>query len=268
MSTQASSSPDEAQSYLFQVGHGTGVAARVLLNDLPMYTGAGQQNITVSGPANHLLLPGENTLAVEIFPAPRPLDAPTIEGPVAFTLRLDDKEGTIVHRVKWPDCWEMLTDDQRVLPFAHASRFLADERLLRPIYWDVAPVDFPIEGTPDQHLSVLEYSTALAKGDIDAFLDANALKLAERQRANPGHSELERGTQRKKLAGYLAHDWQVRPVRMEELAFESRAGGRVAYVTRKDGGRAVEAIAADDPTETFAVDLFLTRHEGRWRVFR
>lgn len=259
---------EEAQSYLFQVGHGTGVAARVLLNDLPMYTGAGQQNITVSGPANHLLLPGENTLTLELFPAPRPLDAPTIEGPVAFTLRLDDAEGTIVHRVKWPDCWEALAEEHQVLPFAHASRFVADELLARPVYWDVAPVDFPLEGTPDLHLAVMEYSHALARRDVDAFLEANALKLAERQRANPGHSELDRGVQRQKLQGYLGRDWQLRPARMEELVFERRAGGRVAYVTRKDGGHAVEAFAADDPSETFAVDLFLTRHEGRWRVFR
>lgn len=259
---------DLAPSYLFQVGHGTGVAARTSLNDLPMYTGAGQQNITVSGPANHLLLPGENTLTIEIYPAPRPADAPTVEGPVVFTLRLDEEEGTIVHRVRWPDCAELLPVAQQVLPFVHVSRFVVDERLVHPVYWDAPKAEFPLEGTPDQHLAVHEYLQAFRKSDVDAFMDANALKLSERQRANPDHSEFERGAQRKKLAGYFEREWLVRPTNVEDLAFESRAGGRVAYVTRRAGGRAVEAIAADDPSETFAVDLFLTRHQGRWRVFR
>jgi hypothetical protein len=262
-------STQPAPSYLFQVGHGTGVAVRVVLNDLPMYTGAGQQNITVSGPANHLLLPGENVVAVEIFPAPRPADAPTIEGPVTFTIRLDEDAGTIVHRATWPDdAWEALPDDKQVLPFASITRFVADERLVRPAYWDVPPAEFPLEGTPDQHAAVVEIYLAFARRDVDAFMAANALKLSERQRANPDSSEFAGVTQRKALAGYFNREWVVRPTNAEDLSFESRAGGRVAHVTRRDGGRVIQAVAADDPSETFGVDLFLTRHQGRWRVFR
>lgn len=263
------SNATEAPSYLIQVGHGTGVGARVLVNDLPIYRGFGQENMTVTQAANHLLAPGENTMTMELFPAPRPAHAPSIEGPVVFTLRLDVEEGTILHRVRWPDdMWEMLPDDKRVLPFSHTTRFAADERLGRPIYWDKPPVDFPLEGTEALHAAVTEFLQALQKSDVDAFMDVNSLKLAERQRANPGHTELDAGLQKQKLVAYLSKKWLVRPTSMDELVFENRAGGRVAYVTRADGGRAIEAVAADDPSETFAVDLFLTRHEGRWRVFR
>lgn len=259
----------EAPSYLVQVSHGTGVGARVLLNDLPIYKGFGQENITVTQFANHLLLPGDNTMTMDLFPAPRPAHAPSIEGPVVFTLRLDVEEGTILHRVRWPDdMFEMLPDDKRVLPFSHTTRFAVDERIVRPIYWDKPPVDFPLEGNPALHAAVAEYVAALQKADVDAFMEVNSLKLAERQRANGDRPELAAGEQRKKLVAYLSKTWIVRPTSMEELVFENRAGGRVAYVTRADGGRAVEAVAADDPTETFAVDLFLTRHDGRWRVFR
>jgi hypothetical protein len=259
----------EAPSYLVLVGHGTGVGARVLINDLPIFRGFGQENMTVTQAANHLLLPGDNTMTMELFPAPRPAHAPSIEGPVVFTLRLDVEEGTILHRVRWPDdMWEMLPDDERVLPFAHTSRFVVDERLGRPVYWDKPPVDFPLEGNPALHAAVTEFISALQKSDVDAFMDVNSLKLAERQRANHDRPELATGDQKKKLVAYFSKKWLMRPTSMDDLVFENRAGGRVAYVTRKDGGRAVEAVAADDPTETFAVDLFLTRHEGRWRVFR
>jgi len=254
-------------TYLFQMHHGTGVAVRTLLNDLPMYAGPGQQNITVSGWANHLLLPGENHLRVEIYPAPRPADATTIEGPVQFTLRLDEEEGTIVHRVTWPDCWEGLPVDQQILPFVLSSRFVVDERLGRPAYWDAPPTQFPLEGTPEQHLAVQEIYRAFRQRDVEAFFDANALKLAERQRAYGG-SDFDSSAQKKKLAGYFGRAWALRSSDLGDLTFESRAGGRVAFVTRKDGGRAVEAVAVDDPSETFAADLFLTRHDGRWRVFR
>lgn len=261
-------STDPAPSYLFQVGHGTGVAARVVLNDLPMYSGNGQQNITVSGPANHLLLPGLNTVLLEIFPAPRPADAPTIEGPVVFTMRLDVDEGTIVHRVKWPDVAEILPEAQQVLPFAHTSTFTVDNRIPKPVYLDAPPSDFPLEGTPAQHAVVREVLDALSRRDIDGFMALHTLKLEERQKANPGHGELAAHVQKKALAGWLQKPWIVRPTPMDELAFESRCGGRVAVVTRPLGGRAVEAVNSEDPSETFSVDLYLTRHEGRWRVFR
>jgi len=257
--------------YFFTMHHGTGVATRAMLNDLPFYRGLGQKNLTVSGPANHLLLPGENVLTVEVYPAPRPATAPTIEGPVEFELKLDDATAATVHKLAWPDAWAALPVADRIFPFIHTSRFVVDDRLALPVYWDSPPARFGLEGLPGQHEAVREVYRSFVHSDVDAFFDANRLKLEERQRAYPDTGDFAAGTQREKLAGYFGQEWDVRPIDqidLKELVFESRAGGRVAYVTRADGGRAIEAIAANDPSETFAADLFLTQRDGRWRVFR
>ena len=257
--------------YFFTMHHGTGVAVRALLNDLPFYRGLGQKSFTVSGPANHLLLPGENVLTVEVYPAPRPATAPTLEGPVGFELKVDDETAATVHKVSWPSAWAALPVAERVLPFIHDTRFLVDTSLALPPYWDSPPARFGLEGLPGQHQAVREVHRSFVDSDVDAFFEAHRLKLEERQRAYPATAEFDAGIQRKKLAGYFGRPWDVRPLsegNLDELVFESRAGGRVAYVTRADGGRAVEAIAADNPRETFAADLFLTQRDGRWRVFR
>jgi hypothetical protein len=182
-----------------------------------------------------------------------------------------DAASTLVHQIDWPTVWDQMPEVPRVLPFVHTSRFLVDDRLPHPLYWDSPPTRFDLRGTPEQHEAVREVYRAFQRGDADAFLDVNRFKLEERQRSYPDVREFSAGHQRSQIAGYFGREWLVRPVdqnHFEELSFESRAGGRVAYVTRIDGGSAVEAIAADDDTESFATDLFLTLRDGRWRVFR
>lgn len=257
--------------YYFRLHQGTGVAVRAYLNDLLFYKGKGAENMTVTSPCNHLLVPGENVFTLEIAAAPRPAIAPKVEGPVRFTLMVDDEDDTTVHRVNWPELWEPLPVEQRVMPFVHVSRFQADEALPAPIYADAPRVSFGKEGTPELREAVRRVSRAFAAGDTEAFLDENALKLAERQRAYPDIPDLAVGPQRGKIAAQLARKWDVRPSDLDgfsDLVFEQRADGRVAYVSRLDGGYAIEAVSADDPSVVFTTDLFLTQQDGVWKIFR
>ena len=58
--------------YYFRLHQGTGVSVRAYLNDLLFYKGTGSENMTVTSPCNHLLVPGENVFALEVHAAPRP----------------------------------------------------------------------------------------------------------------------------------------------------------------------------------------------------
>jgi hypothetical protein len=55
------------------------------------------------------------------------------------------------------------------------------------------------------------------------------------------------------------------PYQPEAMRFDSHAGGRVAYVTRRDGRRAIDATAEDG--RRVSTDLWLTRVAGQWRIF-
>ncbi len=257
--------------YLLRMYQGTGVAVRALLDDLPFHRGDGQRNVTVSAPANHLLLPGENVLTLEIYKAPRPVEALALEGPVTFTLMVQEGDTPIVHQVDWPSIYAEVPFEERTLPFVHSSRFLVDDRLPHPIYRDSPPLRFDLQGLPEQRDAVRDFYRTFQERDVDAFLELNRYKIGERQRFYPDNPAYSVAAQRAQLVQDFGHEWHVRPldqVNLEELMFESRAGGRVAYVTRADGGCAIEAVAADDSRGAFANDLFLTLRDGRWRVFR
>ncbi|MEO7329102.1 MAG: hypothetical protein ABI193_11015 [Minicystis sp.] len=257
--------------YYFRLHQGTGVAVRAYLNDLLFYKGTGAENMTVTSPCNHLLVPGENLFTVEVLSAPRPAIAPLVEGPVRFTLMVDDEDDTTVHRVNWPDLWEQLPAEQRFLPTVYLSRFQADETLPLPAYAGAPRVSFGKEGTPELREAVRRVFRAFAAGNTEAFLEENALKLSERQRAYPDIPELAAGPQREKIAAQLGQKWEMRPTDLdnfEDLVFESRADGRVAYVSRSDGGYALEAVNAADPSSVFTTDLFLTQQTGVWTIFR
>lgn len=289
--------------YYLQMHQGTGVGVRAFLNDLPFYSGGGDENVTVTAPANHLLVPGENVLVLELFPAPKPASAPELVGVVRFALFIDnagdqspaalghavDSTGrAAVHKVAWPEEWEEVQAQKKKaadallpegeldltpppdppLPYLHVSRFRVDDRNPRPVYLDSPPADFGPEGTPEQHEAVRRVYRAFQSGDADAFLSEHALKLSERQRAYPDNNAFALANQRIEVAGHFNHTWQVRPTEMKELYFDRRADGRVAHVTRIGDGYALEARSDDPEDNYFATDLFLTQHDGAWRVFR
>jgi hypothetical protein len=263
-----------ATPYYYDLHHGAGIALRALLNDLPFYRSAGAEAAAVTAPANHLLVPGENVLTLEIAPPSKSVAAAVAREPpapgalegVRFALRIDDEDDTVVHAASWPD-----PAKKREPPTTITARFKVNGGFGRPVYLDAPRARFERKGTPDQREAVREIYRALEKGDAQAFLRLTELKLAERERANPGVPDLAVARQRARLLERFAKRWTLRSVdvkTLKDLVFESRAEGRVAYVTRADGGPALEAVAASDPTNTLATDIFLTRVTGAWKVFR
>lgn len=257
-----------ATRYSFSLAHGPLITVRATLGDLPFYRGRGAESVALTGPANHLLLPGENVLTLEVTAPPgAAADPPAL----SFALRVDDEADTLVHEVRVADIWAELPPEQRKLPWKHVSRFHADTRLGRPAYLDAARGRFGRDGTPEQKEAVREIYRAFEAGDAQAFLRAVKLELDERQRAYPGVPELSASRRREKIAARFAKKWRIRPIdlrNLKELTFESRLDGRVAYVTRRDGGAAIEAVAAGDAGNRVEMDLLLMKKGSAWRVFR
>ncbi len=274
--------------YYLQLHQGTGVSVRVLLNDIPFYSGKGDENVTVTAPANHLFVPGENVLVIEVLPGIKPSFAPYVSGPVRFSVFVDDDSRTRIHHAAWPEEWEEAEAKRKKaaaallpegeldltppidppLPYLHVSRFHVDDKNARPIYLDAPKSDFGPEGLPEQHEAVRRVFKAFQSGDADAFLGEHALKLEERQRAYPDNGAFSIAHQRTGIAGHFSKPWRVRPTEMKELVFDKRADGRVAHVTRLTDGHTLEAVSEDPEDPYFATDLFLTQQGGVWRVFR
>ena len=214
------------------------------------------------------MLPGDNTLTLEVEAVSALAASPPR---LAFTLRIDDEADTLVHAVSVADVWADLSAAQRKLPWKHVSRFHADTRLVRPACADAPRARFTRDGTPEQKEAVREVYRAFDAGDAQAFLRTVKLELDERQRAYPHVPELSAERRRAKITARFAKKWRIRPVdlrSLKELSFESRLEGRVAFVTRRDGGAAIEAVAANDSSNRVEMDLLLTRKGSTWRVFR
>jgi hypothetical protein len=262
-----------ATRYSFSLAHGPLITVRATLNDLPFYRGRGAESAALTGPANHLLLPGDNVLRLEIeAPSGAAPSALTGTPPqLSFTLRVDDEEDTLVHAVSAADGWADLPPAQQKLPWKQVSRFHADTRLGRPACFDSPRARFNRDGTPEQKEAVREIYRAFESGDAQAFLRAIRLELEDRQRAYAGVPELSAARRREKIAARFARRWRIRPIdlrNLKELSFESRLEGRVAFVTRRDGGAAIEAVAVGDTSNRVEMDLLLMRKGSSWRVFR
>ena len=250
-----------------------GAWVRAYLNDLPLYTGERGAN-SQSGTINELMVPGENELTLELVDVPTPLYEPYLDGAVEvrFYEVLDPRTTPItkriIHEATFPEILTRAPEERRHFPFLHRSFFDPGFDIHPPPWLAAPPATFPCAGTPELREAVRRLHAAVDGNDADQFLSEIALKLDHHERAFEGHERASAQSKREAFRDDLfAHRLTPRPLDLDELHFEPRCGGRVAYVTRPAGGPALEAACLDMPQRRLRTDLLLTQYAGDWRVF-
>lgn len=273
-------------SYLFALSIRENVLARVNLNGLPLLVGEAGESpgpASLTGGLNHALLDGENVLEFEVLRlAP---DPPNVKLDPAHSVRLLiwtkgalgpgeapspilPTGSRLLFERSFPELWQDVPAERRTLPYYHRETFHLDVPLPPPVYLSAPPTRFGCEGTPELHEAVRRVHASLAGGDGEAFLDLMDLRFRDIERAYPGAPDCtvegRRELFRREIFRYPI---DARPLAPEGLHFESRAGGRVAYVTRIGGGAAIQAETRD-VVRKIRIDPLLCFHQGAWRVFR
>ena len=246
--------------YYFQVSHGPRTRLRLLMNGVPFYRCVpGPDGATMGGAANHLLMPSGNVLTLEA------LEADT-HFAIVVELSIDFDHAAPVVRMDWPKMWKDVPEALQIVPFRHDVPFEVHGVDFTPAYVNAPKADFDHRGTPELREAVRQYHETIARGDTDGFMAQNAMKIEECDRAYEGHPAFSPGALRDPMAERFQAGVEARPLVFEELHFESFLDGRVAYVTRLDGGTALAAASKNgDEMEN---DLWLTQQGGLWRVFR
>ncbi len=247
--------------YTYRIHHRPGSHALVRLNGLPVYDRTPDDLVSPTEPITHALVPGENTIQVDL------LDAPADpSGATHFMLiiaRLDRPDPVDVLRWEFPN-------DVRVggvfpdLPWSEEFTFTPQgDPPPPPVYLAAPEAMFPNEGTPDQVRAVKDFYDGFASKDGGAFLDAMRVRMAEYDRAYGENPKL-----RQDSVTALQEPWVMDPWNPEDLRFERWLDGRVAFVRRLSGKPAVHAVHRDEPFRQWGADLFITQVGGHWRVFR
>jgi hypothetical protein len=250
--------------YHYLVKHAPGLYARVLLNDVPLYRRTVDVHLTPSGPCRHLVVPGENSVRIELgaYGSTTPPPGATFEFQV-----LRGPEEAVCFAERWPDYTSRYPEDERRLPMAHTRSFHCDDAGPIPVWRDAPRGGHTAHDKAEQVRLVQEVRQAFVRKDVDAFLGAYSLKLEEHRAFYGAVPELAPAVARERYAGLLALPWVVEPIEPEQLSLQSHADGRVALVTRMDGTAVLSARLPDDPTQEWEADLLLTRNEGRWRIY-
>lgn len=257
--------------------------ARVRLNDLPLYKGNYIGPDSISGPCNNLLVPGENELAVELLKI-NEVTEPYLDKELAvkdtFVFELYEVtnpkasdeaklERRIVKDVRYPQMLDNAPDDRfKRVPFFYRDTFDPGVDIATPPFVDAPRAAFDCDGNHELYEAVRRIHQTLEERDWDGFLDEIALKLRHGERALEGETAQTVASKRQTFKDELfPYDPRPLPLDLNELHFEPRRGGTVAFVTRKDGGYALSAPCAKDPKRQLRTDLLFTQNQGRWRVF-
>jgi hypothetical protein len=253
--------------YAYRLRQGPKTIARASLNDLPFVRDPSAAFRDTVRPCDHLLVPGENVLLLEVWDGPPSVDSPLLRGPVDLTIHEVETEKTLT-RIAWPALAFAAgqTDATLVMPFVFAAKFAIPEEHPKPIYESNPSERIPEEGTPDLHAAVERLHDALAGRNASAFVGEFSLKLSEQRRFHGDSPELD---EKNLIAAYerrFADPLDVRAIDPRDLRFEPRSNGRVAYVTRRDGTPVYSARGVADPGQSFELDPLFVRHDQRWTL--
>ncbi|MDI1446891.1 hypothetical protein [Polyangium sp. 6x1] len=252
-------------NYVYRILHRPGSRARALLNGIPLYDRVVTQNVAPSQPVTHWLVNGENTITVELSPAPRSPNTPSMGAHFALLiLNAEDLEKKVENPVF---TWEYPTSLQGLglpleLPLVGGGVLHIPHDVPEPAYRRALPEAFPEEGTPEQRATVLELYDAFASRDAARFESAMQLKVSEFERFY-GPQPLSRVQALQRLNS----PWVMEPFDAHDLRFDRYADGRVAYARRASGKPAVRAVNRDEPYLGWGSNFFMTRLDGRWRIF-
>ncbi len=260
-----------------------GVRARVYFNDLPLFQGIEGGGFSLNGGITHLLVPGENEVAVEILVAPAPRDGrleytpdprpdmngfdlnQTIEVFVFKERAPETKEIEIIHHFMFPDLWKDVPEERRQRPFYHRSRFDPGAKIPELAFLSVKPQQIPCAGTPALHEAVRELHGAIVSKNLQATIDAMGLQMREFTASNPADPGTTPAAQIEALEQMFAEEIVVAPLIPEQLHFTPRAGDRVAHVERLDSRPVIDVKTVGVPQGTRFDPLF-TLEDGRWRL--
>lgn len=253
---------------LFVVNFKEGVIARTWLNDLPLHKEFIHGPDSMTGGANHLLVPGNNSLDIEVLRAP--LDKGSVVDMMLYTVLNEHSvppELDVHCRVDFPALWKEAPENERILPYHIQATFSVPEEVQEPVYWGAPSTSFGCEGTPELWQAVQELHHAIETHDADRFIQLTSLKDEEYERAYPGIPSAQASRIRESAKKFFSLHPRVKPLDRKTVHFEPRAGGRVAFVSGADGEPVIHAIAERDPSLHLRANLLFTQYAGHWRVF-
>lgn len=251
--------------------------ARAYLNEMPLYRSAFLGPDSRSGPINDLLVPGENEISIELLRTKKlhhgaflkhaiTLNVFEVTNPEA--LHPTPFEQRMIVDMKFPDVMEALDTRHQRYPMYFRATFDPGVDIADPPFAGAPEADFGCEGTPDLRDALKRLHDTVARCDVEAFLNEISLKLEHAERALEGEEAM---TAKQKKDGFreqlFKFEPEPQPLDFADIHFHALLGGRVAHVTRLDGGFALDAVCRKDPKRRMRTDLLMTRHQGQWRVF-
>jgi len=251
--------------YIYRIMHRPGSRARALINGVPIYDRIVKDNVSPAQPITHWLASGDNTLTFELAPAPLSPNTPYLGG--HFTSGVQK-----VEPAKKPEELKLFRgpypmglggkEFPAVLPLVHTEVFHVSADLPAPAYAKASREEFPKEGTPELRAAVFDLYDAFASRDAARFEKAMEVKYDEFDR----YYSLPPTTKVEAVQGMNA-PWDMEPFNEHDLRFDRLLDGRLAYAHRESGRPAVRAVHRDEPYLGWGTDFFLTRLDGRWRIY-
>jgi hypothetical protein len=247
--------------YIYRIFHRPASRARALINGVPVYDRIVDQNVAPAQPITHWLVSGDNTFTFELAPTPRSPNTPLMGAHFAFMVQDEKDQGNYLFKWEYP-----LSLEEKglpsVLPLVHTANFHVSTELPTPAYAKALPEEFPEEGTPELRAAVFELHDAFARRDAAQFESVMDVKVSEFERyyTLPPLSRHDAIQQ-------MNAPWIMEPFNEHDLRFDRYLDGRLAKARRASGKQAVRAEHRDEPGVGWGSDFFMTRVDGRWRIY-
>jgi hypothetical protein len=249
-----------------------GTDAKVLINDVEVFSHASLEPITKQMKVNQYVIEGDNSVVVQLrSDVPQYADSVEKPPPLMFKLSIITGElGTApddadtVLQYKWDPMETPLESGQWVE--ALSTSIPGTDAYGRWLWQDADSVEL----TSDVRVSIMSHlealHSALESEDLAAVQKMLKVKHEEMARAlGVDEERVLSGHEGMLQSFFSADDWRLDPLVPEEVGLSVQAGGRLVTATSTDGGPVVSGSGGGRP---FVLPVTLSRVEGEWKIVR
>ena len=243
-----------------------GVEMRVEVNDVPVLVWNNQGKNSRTDQLNAWLERGEATVRVRLERRAEPGE--TAPAPASATLTVapvvkDQPAGKPLLEFSWPPA----NKEQEQYPFEKSFPFKVEDPPPSEFWTAAKPVNLGPQEREGAIAVVAELQEALAARNRERALDLLLWKAIDMRRAH----YLDVQDARDDLTEYLGFfldspDWEVAPLKRDQLEIHALAGNRLFWVTEPDSLDPIRSKEGASPT--IRIPVYVAPLKGKWTIVR
>lgn len=256
---------EKKHAYYFLTVASKGLAGIIGINQAPLVMNQDGEHIITTESVNSWLMPGENTITLQLKPLPTSEDKPQLE--IKLYLHDDNEETptpkTILANYSYPATSQEQT--QHPQPLIQSIPFRFDQPVAARLWTDAEQLQTLTEKDKEQIANLAKkMAVSITHNTVEESLRLQDYKIKDEALSEGKTEDRLRAVARSNYE-WVGQQTALSAAPTDEAALSFCANNKIVYVSRKTGG---EILQFSTDEMDFEIPLFVAKIKGEWTIVR